>query len=75
MEKSQIIPLLLMYDQFATNFNKNVNNFNKYFSNQCSVIDISNKLPMDQALYTTPFLSSVGIKQSDILNIPKKSGC
>ena len=46
--------------------------FSKYdFSKRCSVIDNSSKLPMDQAPYATSSLSSVDIKESDILNILK----
>ena len=46
--------------------------FSKYdFSKRCSVIDNSSKLPMDQAPYATSLLSSVDIKESDILNILK----
>ena len=66
-----IIPPLLINDQLVTNFNEKANNFNQYFSNQCSVIDNSSKLTMDQAPYTTSLLSSVDIKESDILNILK----
>ena len=46
-EKIPIIPPLLINDQLVTNFNEKANNFNEYFSNQCSVIDNSSKLPMD----------------------------
>ena len=60
-KKIPIIPPLLINDQLVTNFNKKANNFNEYSSNQCSVIDNSSKLPMDQALYTTSLLSSVDI--------------
>ena len=67
-KKIPIIPPLLINDQLVTNFNKKANNFNKIFSNQCSVIDNSSKLPMNQAPYTTS-LSSVDIKESDLLNI------
>ena len=70
-KKIPIIPLLLINDQIVTNFNEKANNFNKYFSNQCSVIDNSSKLPTDQAPYTTSLLSSIDIKESDILNILK----
>ena len=46
--------------------------FSKYdFSKRCSVIDNSSKLPMDQAPYAASLLSSVDIKESDILNILK----
>ena len=46
--------------------------FSKYdFSKRCSVIDNSSKLPMDQAPYAISLLSSVDIKESDILNILK----
>ena len=48
--------------------------FSKYdFSKRCSVIDNSSKLPMDQAPYATSLLSSVDIKESDILNITFKT--
>ena len=50
-----IIPPLLIHDQLVTNFNEKANNFNEYFSNQCSVIDSSSKLPTDQAPYATSF--------------------
>ena len=70
-EKNPIIPPLLINDQLVTNFNEKANNFNEYFSNQCSVTDNSCKLPMDQALYTTSLLRSFDIKESDILNILK----
>ena len=66
-----IIPPLLIHDQLVTNFNEKANNFNEYFSNQCSVIDNSSKLLTDQAPYTTLLLSSINIKESDILNILK----
>ena len=70
-KKSPIVPPLLISNQLVTNFNKKANNFNEYFSNQCSVIDNSSKLPMDQAPHTTSLLSSVDVKKSDILNILK----
>ena len=70
MEKIPIIPPLLINDQLVSNFNEK-EYFNKYFSNQCSVIDNSSKLPTDQAPYTTSLLSSIDIKESDILNILK----
>ena len=70
-KKIPVIPPLHINDQLVTNFNKKANNFNKYFSNQCSVIDNSSKLPTDQAPYTTSLLSSIDIKESDILNILK----
>ena len=70
-KKIPIIPPLLIHDQLVTNFNEKANNFNEYFSNQCSVIDNSSKLLTDQAPYTTLLLSSISIKESDILNILK----
>ena len=70
-KKIPIFPPLLINDQLVTNFNEKVNNFNQYFSNQCSVRDNSSKLPMEQAPYTTSLLSSADIKESDILNILK----
>ena len=70
-KKIPIISPLLINGQLVTNFNEKANNLNQYFSNQCSVIDNSSKLPMDQAPYTTSLLSSVDIKESDILNILK----
>ena len=70
-KKIPIIPPLLINDQLVTNFNKKANNFSKYFSNQCSAIDNSSKLQMEQAPYTTSLLSSVDIEESDILNILK----
>ena len=70
-KKIPVIPPLHINDQLVTNFNKKANNFNKYFSNQCSVIDNSSKLPTDQAPYTASLLSSIDIKESDILNILK----
>ena len=70
MEKIPIIPPLLINDQLVSNFNEK-EYFNKYFANQCSVIDNSSKLPTDQAPYTTSLLSSIDIKESDILNILK----
>ena len=69
--KISIIPPLLINDQLVTNINEKVNNFNENVSNQCSVIDNSSKLPMDQAPYTTSLLSFVDIKESDILNTLK----
>ena len=60
-KKNQIISPLLINDQLVTNFNKKANNFSKYFSNQCSAIDNSSKLQMEQAPYTTSLLSSVDI--------------
>ena len=70
-KKIPIIPPLLIHDQLVTNFSKKANNFNEYFSDQCSVIDNSSKLLTDQAPYTTLLLSSIDIKESDILNILK----
>ena len=70
-KKIPIILPLHIYDQIVTNFNEKANNFNKYFSNQCSVIDNSSKLPTDQTPYTASLLSSTDIKDSDILNILK----
>ena len=70
-KKVSIIPSLLINGQLVINFTEKANNFNMTFSDQCSVIRNSSKLPMDQALYTTSLLSSVDIKKSDILNILK----
>ena len=70
-KKIPIITPLLINNQLVTNFNKKVNNFNEYFSSHCSLIDNSSRLPTDQAPYVTPLLSSIDIKESDILNILK----
>ena len=70
-KKIPIIPPLLINDQLVTNFNKKANNFNEYFSSQCSVIDNSSKLPMDKAPYTTSLLGSVDIYDK----YPKISRC
>ena len=70
-KKIPIIPPLLINDQLVTNFNKKANNFNEYFSSQCSVIDNSSKLPMDKAPYTTSLLGSVDI----YVKYPKISSC
>ena len=67
-KKIPIIPPLLINNQLVINFNEKANYFNAYFANQCSLIDNSSKLPMDQAPCMTPLLSSVVIKESDILN-------
>ena len=56
-KKIPIIPPLLINDQLVTNFNEKANNFNEHFSNQCSVIDNSSKLPIDQTPYTTSLLN------------------
>ena len=47
--KIPIIPPLLINDQLVTNFNEKSNHFNAYFANQCSLIDNSSKLPINQA--------------------------
>ena len=69
--KIPIIPPLLINDQLVTNFKEKTNNFNEYFSNRCSVVNNSSKLQMEQAPYMASLLSSIGIKESDILNILK----
>ena len=69
--KIPIIPPLLINDQLVTNFKEKTNNFNEYFSNQCSLVNNSSKLQMEQAPYMASLLSSIGIKESDILNILK----
>ena len=70
-KKMPIIPPLLINDQLVTNFDEKNNSFDEYYSNQCSITDNSNKLPMDQGPYTTSLLTSLDIKESDILNIQK----
>ena len=40
-------------------------------ANQCSSINNNSKLPLNRAPITTSFLSSVNIKESEILNILK----
>ena len=39
-KKIPIIPPLIINDQLVTKLNKKANNFNEYFSNQCSVIQV-----------------------------------
>ena len=56
-KKIPVIPPLLINYQLVTTFNEKANNFNEYFSNQCSVIDNSSKLPIDQNPYTTSLLN------------------
>ena len=68
-KKIPIIPPLLINNQLVTNFNNKANNFDEHSLNQYSVIDNSSKLLTDQAAYTTSLLSSLDIKESDILDI------
>ena len=70
-KKVPIIPPLLINDQLVTKFNEKNYSFDEYHSNQCSITDNSSKSPMDQAPYTTSLLTSLDIKESDILNIQK----
>ena len=70
-KKIPIIPPLLINDQLGTNFKEKNYSFDEYYSNQCFITDNSSKSPMDQAPYTTSLLTSLDIKESDILNIQK----
>ena len=70
-KKIPIISPLLINDQLVTNFSEKNCSFDEYYSNQCSITDNSSRLPMDQAPYTTSLLTSLDIKESDILNIQK----
>ena len=70
-KKVPIIPPLLINDHFVTNFNEKANHFNDFFVNQCSLINNHSKLPLNRDSITTSLLSSVNIKESDILNILK----
>ena len=47
------------------------NYFNDFFANHCSLVNNSNKFSVNRASINTSMLSSVNIKESDILNILK----
>ena len=53
-----------MNDHFVTNFNKKNNRFDNFFVH-------SSKLPLNKVSITKSFISSVDIKESEILNILK----
>ena len=42
-----------------------------FFANQCYLINNNSKLPLNRASFTTSILSSINIKESDILNTLK----
>ena len=70
-KKVPIIPPLLVNDHFVTSFSEKANYLNDVFVNQCSLINNHRKLPLNRDSITTSLLSSVNIKESDILNILK----
>ena len=70
-KKVPIIPALLISNHFVTNFNKKSNYLNGFFVNQFSLINNHSKLPLNRDSITTSLLSSVSIKESDILSILK----
>ena len=70
-KKVPIILPLLINDHFVTNFNEKANYFNDFFVNQCSLINNHSKLPLNRDSITASLLSSVSIKESEILSILK----
>ena len=70
-KKVPIIPPLLINDHFVTKLNEKANYFNEFFVNKCSLINNHSKLPLNRDSVTTSLLSSVSIKESDILSILK----
>ena len=70
-KKVPIIPALLINTHSGTNFSVKANHFKDFFANQCSLINNHSKLPLNRVSITTSLLSSVKIKDSDILNILK----
>ena len=63
-KKIPVVSPLLMNDHFVTNFNKKNNRFDNFFV-------YSSKLPLNKVSITKSFISSVNIKESEILNILK----
>ena len=68
-KKTPIIPPLYHNDNFITNFRQKEELFNYFFTEQCSILQNSSKLPTNLAPRTDQSLTSINFSQDDILKI------
>ena len=67
--KIPLIPPLLVDNNFVTDIQTKANIFNKFFAQQCTPLENSNVLPVNQKFLTQSRLNSIDINENEVLNI------
>ena len=71
-KKIPIIPPILHNNAFVTDFRKKAELFNSYFTNQCTLINSNNTLPVTVQYWTDKRRSSFDFSEDDILKVIQK---
>ena len=68
-KKIPLIPPLLVDNNFVTDIQTKANIFNKFFAQQCTPLENSSVLPVNQKFLTQSRLNSIDINENEVLNI------
>ena len=68
-QKNSIIPLLLVNDNFITNFLEKSNLFNEFFSKQCQPLQNNSTLPKSNTYHTENRLNDITFDNEKLLKI------
>ena len=68
-KKIPLIPPLLVDNNFVTDIQTKANIFNKFFAQQCTSLENSSVLPVNQKFLTQSRLNSIDINENEVLNI------
>ena len=68
-KKIPLIPPLLVDNNFVTDIQTKANVFNKFFAQQCTPLENSSVLPLNQKFLTQSRLNSIDISENEVLNI------
>ena len=68
-KKIPLIPPLLVDNNFVTDIQTKANIFNKFFAQQCTPLENSSVLPVNQKFLTQSRLTSININENEVLNI------
>ena len=68
-KKIPLIPPLLVDNNFVTNIQTKANIFNKFFAQQCTPLENSSVLPVNQKFLTQSRLNFIDINENEVLNI------
>ena len=68
-KKIPLIPSLLVDNNFVTNIQTKANIFNKFFAQQCTTLENSSVLPVNQKFLTQSRLNFIDINENEVLNI------
>ena len=68
-KKIPLNPPLLLDNNFVTDIQTKANIFNKFFAQQCTPLENSSVLPVNQKFLTQSRLNSIDINENEVLNI------